>query len=150
MIRCQSSILPLLITVLISINLSGFAQRRPKDKILHAKVFVVTIEQQQIKKKKELPPFEDELTFKSNKFTSKHMRHPDTGGFQQGEYAISKKEELLGETVYHFEAINSNSKGMSLKWEGRVFGNQIEGTAIVSKNGKVKQEFTFSGTLKIK
>lgn len=125
------------------------AQRRPKDKILDKKVFVVTMEHQTTRKKK-LTPFEEELTFRSNKLNSKHMRHPDTGGFQPGEYVITEKEDMLDEMIYQFQAINKNSKGMSLKWEGRIFGDQIEGTATVSKKGKVKQEFDFSGAIKQK
>ena len=78
------------------------------------------------------------------------MRMSDMGGFQMGEYVISEKEEVLGEEVYHFQAINKNAKGMSLKWEGKVFGGQIEGTAIVSKKGKIKEEYAFVGTMKEK
>lgn len=125
------------------------AQRRPKDKLLDRKVFVVTMEYQTTRKKK-LAPFEEELTFRSNKLTSKHMRLSDAGGFQPGEYVITEKEDMLDEMIYQFQAINKNSKGMSLKWAGRIFGDQIEGTATVSKKGKVKQEFNFSGTIKQK
>ena len=78
------------------------------------------------------------------------MRLSDSGGFQPGEYVITKKEEMLGENIYHFQAINKNSKGMSLKWEGKIFGGQIEGVAVVSKKGKVKQEFLFTGFIKQK
>lgn len=131
-------------------GLSAFAQRRPKDKILDKKVFVVTMEEQTDKKKKVMNSFEEELSFRSNKMTPTHMRSPDVWGFQMGEYVISDKKEMVGEEIYHFEAINKNPKGMSLKWEGRVFGGQIEGTAIVSKKGKVKEKYSFSGALKKK
>lgn len=135
--------------MLITVASVVSAQRRPKDKILDRKVFVVLMEHQSSRKKK-AEPFEEELTFKSNKLTSKHMRHPDTGGFQQGEYVITEKQEMLDESIYLFQAINKNSKGMSLKWEGKVFGDQVEGKATVSKNGKIKQEFIFSGEIKQK
>lgn len=104
----------------------------------------------QTDRKKKLEPFEDEITFRSNKLTAKHMRGADAGYFQPGEYVISDKEVMLGEVIYLFEGINKNSKGMSLKWEGKVFGDQIEGTATVSKKGKIKQEFTFTGSIKQK
>jgi hypothetical protein len=128
---------------------TSWGQRRPKDKTLDRKVFVVSMEHQTTKKKK-LSAFEENLTFRSNKVTAKHMRLSDAGGFQPGEYVITKKEDMLGENIYHFQAINKNAKGMSLKWEGRVFGNQIEGVAVVSKKGKVKQEFLFTGAIKQK
>jgi hypothetical protein len=126
------------------------AQRRPKDTVLDKKTFVVSMELQEEKKRNQEEPFEEELSFRSNKLTSKVMRMSDEGGFQMGEYAIGKREVVMDEVIFHFEAINKNSKGLSLKWEGKVFGNQIEGKAIVSKNGKVKEEYVFTGSLKIK
>lgn len=133
------------------INMSSvFAQRRPKDYVLDKKTFVVSMELQEEKKRLQEEPFEEELTFRSNKMTSKIMRMSDEGGFQMGDYAIIKKEELMDETIYHFEAINKNAKDYSLKWEGKVFGDRIEGKAFVSKNGKIKNEYHFSGLLKKK
>lgn len=127
----------------------AFAQKRPKDKLLDRKVFVVTMEEVSDKKKKE-EPFEEELSFRTNKMSTIQMRSADRGGFMMGEYAISKVEKLGEDVVYQFQAINKNQKGMSLKWEGKVLVNQIEGKATVSKNGKIKEEYTFSGALKEK
>lgn len=142
-----------IVTVVVFIALfalPALAQRRPKDKILDRKVFVVTMELQVEKERKKEEPFEEQLTFKSNKMTSLLMRRPDNGGFQMGEYVVNKKEEVMGENIYHFQAINKNAKAMSLKWEGKVLGDQIEGTAIVSKKGKIKEEYVFTGELKKK
>ena len=127
------------------------AQRRPKDRILDRKVFVITMELQgKKKKKKETEPIKSELSFRSNKIGDTYMRHPDNWGFQKGEYGIYEKEKVLDEMRYKFEGINKNSRNMSLKWKGAIFGDKIEGTATVSKKGKVKAEYTFSGTLKQK
>lgn len=123
------------------------AQSRPKDQLLHKKVFVITMERHSEKKNKQEDPFEDELSFRSNKGWSKAMQNASNGGFVRGDYAV-KKEEVLGEKVYKFQIINKNSKGFSLKWDGEVFGDQIKGTATISKKGKVKEEYTFEGTLK--
>lgn len=127
-----------------------YAQRRPKDKVLDRKVFVINLSEVNEKKKKAAEPIESELSFRSNKLVARSMQSPDNGGFQAGEYVIYEKEEVLDEKRYKFEGINKNSKGMSLKWKGSVFGGQIKGTATVSKKGKVKQEYTFSGALKQK
>jgi hypothetical protein len=127
-----------------------FAQRRERDKILDRKVFVVTMELQVEKERNKEDPFEEELSFRTNKMTSKEMRMSNMGGFQMGEYVVNEKKEVVGEEVFHFEAINKNAKDMSLKWEGKVFGNQIEGTAIVSKKGKIKEQYAFKGALKEK
>ena len=140
----------LLIFLAATVSVSG--QRRPKDRILDRKVFTITMELQSTKKKKKKAPepIESELSFRSNKIGDTYMRHPDNWGFQKGEYAIYEKEEVLDEVRYKFEGINKNSKGMSLKWKGSVFGGQIEGSATVSKKGKVKAEYTFIGALKEK
>lgn len=128
---------------------STYAQKRPKDKLLDRAKFVVTMTNQSDKKKTE-EPFEEELSFRNNRMSSRQMRTPDRGSFQMGEYAISKVEKIMDEAVYHFQAINRNPKGMSLKWEGKVMGTQIEGKATVSKKGKIKEEYTFSGEMKEK
>jgi len=141
-----------LLLIFLLASLSVNAQRRPKDKILDRKVFTITMELQiKKKKKKKVPePIESELIFRSNKLGDTYLRHPDNGGFQKGDYVIYKKEPILDEVRYLFEGINKNGKGMSLKWKGSVFGGQIEGTATVSKKGKVKTEYIYSGALKEK
>jgi len=143
----------LLITLLFATAQFGFAQRKPKDRILDKKVFTISmeLESNKKKKKKKTPePITSELTFRSNKLGDTYMRHPDNGGFQKGEYGIYEKEPVLDEVRYKFEGINKNGKGMSLKWKGAVFGGQIEGTATVSKKGKVKEQYVFKGALKEK
>lgn len=124
----------------------GFSQKRPKDRVLDKTEFTINLELQDDKKGKS-EPIEDELSFRSNKAWSKHLQSQANGGFLRGDYAIIKKEEVMGETIYHFQAINKNSKGMSLKWEGKVFGDAIEGIAIVSKKGKIKYQYSFTGTI---
>lgn len=132
-------------------SLDCVAQRRPKDKILDKKVFVINLEPVTEKKKKKIEePIETELSFRSNRVVARHMQGPDAGGFQAGDYVIYEKELVLDEKRYKFEGINKNAKGMSLKWKGSVFGGQIEGTAVISKKGKVKKEYSFKGALKQK
>ena len=146
----SNTMLLLLLMMAGTVSVSN-AQRRPKDRILDRKVFTITLELQKVKKKKrETGPWESELSFRSNKIGDTYMRHPDNGGFQKGEYTIYEKEEILDEMKYMFEGINKNSRNMSLKWKGSIFGGQIEGTATVSKKGKVKTEYTFRGALKEK
>ena len=128
---------------------SAQAQKRPKDKLLDRAKFVVTMSDQSDKKKTQ-EPFEEELSFRNNRMSTKQMRTPDRGGFQMGDYAISKVEKIMDDAVYHFQAINRNQKGMSLKWEGKVLGSRIEGKATVSKKGKVKEVYSFSGEKKEK
>ena len=128
---------------------SAQAQKRPKDKLLDRAKFVVTMSDQSDKKKTQ-EPFEEELSFRNNRMSTKQMRTLDRGSFQMGDYAISKVEKVMDDAVYHFQAINRNPKGMSLKWEGKVLGSRIEGKATVSKKGKVKEVYSFSGEKKEK
>lgn len=140
-----------MVLMLLILSASTYAQRRPKDKILDRKVFVIHLEEVSTKKKKKAAePVESELSFRSNRLVARYMQSPDGGGFQAGDYVIYEKEDVFDEKRYKFEGINKNSKGMSLKWKGSVFGGQIEGTAVISKKGKVKKEYTFSGVLKQK
>lgn len=134
-----------LVCAICMMTLSATAQRKAKDRYLDRKVFVVMMEEQS-DKRKQPEPFEDEITFRSNKMGSRQMQRDE--GFQSGEYIVHDRDTVLEETQFKFEGINKNSKDMSLKWEGSVYGAQIEGTAIISKNGKIKQEFEFTGELK--
>lgn len=138
----------LFISVLVTFLATHYsiAQSRAKDRILDKKQFTISLHLKD--DKRETEPINDQLNFRSNKAWSNHLQSLSNGGFLRGDYAILSKEELLGEYVYHFQIINKNAKGMSLKWDGRYFGDQVEGTAIISKKGKVKEEYTFSGSLK--
>jgi len=131
-------------------TMKATAQRRPKDRILDKKVFVIQLEPLSDKKRKDPEPIGLELSFRSNRIVSRYMQGPDGGGFQAGEYAIYDTDEILGEKRYRFEGINKNAKGESLKWMGTVYGDRIEGTATVSKKGRIKREYTFTGALKQK
>lgn len=132
------------ISILIFLSTAvSLAQKRPKDRYLDRQDFVVTILDISDRKRVDEPVEDDQLHFRSNRMYSDHFQKT---GFLRGAYAV-KKEAFSGEEVLQFEAINKNSKGWSLKWEGTVFADQIEGTAIISKNGKVKQSFSFSGEL---
>lgn len=135
----------LLLLILLFGRNFAFSQSRSKDRALDKKEFSIVLELQEDKKKKQ-EPIEDELSFRSNKAWSRHMQSQSNGGFLRGAYAV-KPEEMMGEKIYHFQIINKNAKGMSLKWEGKVFGDQIEGTATISKKGKIKEEYTFKGSL---
>ncbi|MFC2176383.1 hypothetical protein ACFLR1_05380 [Bacteroidota bacterium] len=131
-----------LLALVISVGTAN-AQRRPKDKILDRNVFIVRMELQSKKKKNEEGVFDDEISFRSGKMGSIQMMRKLS--FQRGEYAIYDIERGSPHSIIKFNGINRNEKGFSLKWKGEVIGRKIEGTAIVSKNGKIKKEYTFSG-----
>ena len=101
-----------------------------------------------LKDKKSMETFEDEMSFRSNKMGSRKMQTDE--GFIKGDYIVTEVIDMDGELIIKFQAINKNAKGFSLKWEGSVFGETIEGKAFVSKKGKLKQEYFFVGELKVR
>lgn len=135
----------LLIILAFLISLSSFAQKKPKDKFLDKKTFWTTMT---LKGKKKMVTFEDEISFRSNKMGSRRMQTDE--GFIKGDYIVAEVIDMDGELVIKFQAINKNSKGLSLKWEGSVFGETVEGKAFVSKKGKLKKEYFFVGELKVR
>ena len=135
----------ILITLIASLAISASAQKKPKDKFLDKKVFWTTMT---LKGKKKMITFEDEMSFRSGKMGSRRMQTDE--GFIKGEYIVTETIDMDGELVIKFQGINKNSKGLSLKWEGSVFGETVEGKAFVSKKGKLKKEYFFVGELKVR
>lgn len=135
--------------LMVLVFTDSLAQKVAKDRILDRKTYRVELVLVDAKKKQE-SVFEEELSFRSGKLSTLALKTTDMGGFVAGDYQIYDTVDMMDEKLYRFEAINKNSKEMSLKFVGTVFGEKIEGTATVSKNGKVKEKYTFSGTLKKK
>lgn len=136
-------------TLSVLVSNAALAQKVAKDRILDRKTFKVELILVDAKKKQE-GVIEEELSFRSGKLSTLKLKSTDLGGFMAGDYQIYETVDMMDEKLYRFEAINKNAKDMSLKFVGTVFGEKIEGTATVSKNGKVKEKYTFSGTLKKK
>lgn len=140
----KRSALVLLLGLLV-FKVFGQSKRPTKDRLLDKKTYYTEI--QEIGKKKTVT-LEDELAFRSGKMGSKLMQIEQ--GFLKGDYIIAKKTDVDGEMILHFEGINKNSKGQSLKWVGQVFGQGISGKATLSKKGKIKKEYEFNGELKVR
>lgn len=117
----------------------------PRDRLLANKVFIITLDPQD-KKGKEPNIDKDELAFRSGKMGSRFMQQKL--GFQPGEYVVHDAKDMDGDLMAPFEGINKNADGLSLKWTGTAFANMIEGKCVISKNGKIKAEYTFKGDLK--
>jgi hypothetical protein len=133
----------LLILLVFSGNM--FAQKKSPDKILANKTYTIEIIQQG--KKGAGDPEADEINFKSDKLTSKLMKTDYE--FNAGAYTVEVDSSASEGASISFESEGKNSGGESLKWTGTVKGEEVEGTAVITnKKGKVKMEFTFTGTLK--
>lgn len=135
----------LLFAIALALNVRGQSKKPPKDRLLDKKTFYTEIQESG---KKKAVSLEDEVGFRSGKMGSKMMQAEL--GFLKGDYIIVNKTDVDGDLILQFEGINKNSKGQSLKWEGQVFGEAISGKATMSKKGKIKKEYEFKGTLKVR
>ena len=120
------------------------AAKTPPDKLLPRKIF--TIELTEKKGKKSGKPESDEISFMSDKFTSKLLKEDK---FMAAPYTATVDSSDAAAKTITFAAEAKNGDDETVKWEGTVTGEEIEGTAVITnKKGKVKKEYTFSGSLK--
>lgn len=124
-----------------------FAQKpkKVKDKLLAGKTFTVEITETTGKKVGKTAT--DEISFKSEKLNSKFMTAENHFPASLYTATVDSTGEVKEIT---FESVETNQDGEELKWEGTVTDLDIEGTAVISKKGKTKKEYSFTGTLKEK
>ena len=139
------------IVCVIALSNSVYAQKKEApekkvpDKLLAGKVFTIELTAQGGKKAAD--PEKDELSFKSDKFTSNLMKTNEQ--FMATPYTAVLDTSNAESKVITFEAESKNSGDEILKWAGTITGEEIEGTAVwTSKKGKIKKEYKFTGTLK--
>jgi hypothetical protein len=122
---------------------TAFAQK--KEKIppgpLDKKTFAV--ERTKDGKKKGTPEKED-LKFASGKFNWTTMV---ADGYKPAAYEATY-DSTANPITCAFTSEAQGDKDMVFKWEGTITGDDIEGTATLTKKGKVKESYAFSGTIK--
>ncbi len=128
---------------------NGIAQKtatpKEKDNLLAGKTFTVELTDKNAKKKDK--PTADEISFKGGKLNSKFMSAENK--FPASVYTAQSDSSSSGNDI-SFSAEGKNPDGEEIKWQGTVSGEAIEGTAVISKKGKTKKEYSFSGNLKTK
>lgn len=139
-----SSLLALSV-VFFSINSICAGQKKEKDKVLASKIY--TIEIYETGGKKASKHEQDEISFKNDKLNSKFISGEYK--FPASPYTVSVDSSSSPHTIT-FESETKNQNEEELKWEGTITGEDIEGTAIISKKGKTKKEYYFLGNLKVK
>ena len=141
----------LVLAALLFAGLNSFAQKKEKkekDKILVGKTYTVDVSE--TGSKKPAKPATDEISFKGGKLNSKYM---STGEhhFAAGEYTIVSVDSAEKYVEITFSSESKDMEGQTIKWDGNVTDEAIEGKAVVtSKKGKVVGEYGFSGTEKEK
>jgi len=120
-------------------------EKKEKDKLLDGKTFIVQLTEQGGKKTPK--PINDELSFKTDKLKSKAMM--EQYKFPAGAYT-AMMDTTSSEKAIIFDCESSTPSEETIHWTGTITDEAIEGTATITKNEKVKKEFAYSGTLKVK
>jgi archaellum component FlaF (FlaF/FlaG flagellin family) len=126
-----------------AVNTKVFAQKKEKDKVLANKIY--TIELTETGGKKHAKPESDEISFKGEKLNSKFM----TSEYKipAAPYTVSVDSSATPKTIT-FQSESKGQDGEELKWDGTITDEAIEGTAVISKKGKTKKDYSFTGSLK--
>lgn len=94
--------------------------------------------------KKKPETVKDDLKFSAGKFQCKSLLEE---GFKPTAYeATTDSSEKPYVTTFTVEAVGE--KELMYKWDGTITEDNIEGTATLTKKGKQKAAYTFTGTLK--
>ncbi len=133
----------ILIGMLAAVSINLFAQKKEKDKVLVNKIY--TIELTETGGKKAGKPVSDEISFKDDKLKSKFMASENK--FPASAYTVSVDSASNPKTIT-FQSDSKNPDGEELKCNGTITDEAIAGTAVISKKGKTKKEYSFSGNLK--
>lgn len=149
----KTSILSLsVLTIAFFVSFNSFAQKKEaapkkqKDKVLVNKTFNVNFSETGAKTPANVS---DEISFKSGKLNSKFMT--TQLHFPAGEYTIVSVDSTEKYVEITFSSESQNPEGETVKVDGNVTDDAIEGSAVItSKKGKKVGEYTFSGNEKEK
>ena len=126
-----------------SISLAGFAQAKKKSPI-DGRIYAITLTEEG---KKKAEPIKDDMTFvAAGKFKSNYLVQAQ---FPQSDYEYEVDSTTTPVSIkFTVEAKNTDEGRFS--WEGTIEGDNISGTAIIRKKGKIIHSYTFTGTHKNK
>jgi len=140
------------LTFLFFISINSFAQKKEaapkkqKDKVLVNRTYTIGITQTGTKSPKQEI---DEISFKSGKLNSKFMT--TQLHFPAGDYTVVSVDSTQKYVEVTFTSETQNPNGETLKWEGTITDDVIEGKmAVTAKKGKTTGEYIFSGNEQVK
>lgn len=124
---------------------SGTAAAQKKEKVppgpLDKKTYTCDVTEDGKKKPETV---KDDLKFASGKFSCKMLM---SEGFQATPYE-AVFDSSASPITCTFTAEATGEKELVFKWEGTITEDGVEGTAVLSKKGKTKKSYTFTGTQK--
>jgi hypothetical protein len=126
---------------LSSINV--FAQAKKTKSPIDGRIYTITLTEEG---KKKADPIKDEASFLAGKFKSNYLVQAE---FMQTDYDY-EIDSTSGKPVYKFTVEAKTDNNERFSWEGTVDGDDVSGTAIIRKKGKIQHSYTFTGTQKNK
>ena len=116
----------------------GQAKKGPLDK----KTYACEVTQDG---KKKAEPVKDDLKFATGKFSCKMLTEE---GYKASPYE-AEADSTVTPPTYTFRCEAAGEKDESFTWEGAIDGEgNISGTATITKKGKTKKSFSYTGVLK--
>lgn len=134
-----------LLLFVCTLSTLGFSQAKKKSPI-DGRIYSITLTEESDKKKKP-EPIKDDMTFIAvGKFKSNYMMQAQ---FPQSEYEFEVDSTTTPVTM-KFTVESKNGDEGRFSWEGTIEGDNVTGTAIIRKKGKIIHSYTFTGTHKNK
>lgn len=132
-----------LLTIITVSSLTSFAQAKKKAP-LSGRIYAIVLMEEG---KKKVEPINDNMSFLAGeKFNTNFMFQAQ---FPQTDY-LYEIDSSSGSPVYKFTVESKNSDEGRFSWEGQVEGDNISGTALIRKKGKIIHTYSFTGTHKNK
>jgi hypothetical protein len=125
----------------------AFAQAEKKKKSpFDGRVYALSIQEEKEGKKKP-DPLREDLTFVPVCKAKCQMMME--AGFAQVDYEY-ETDSTTTPVSYKFTIEAKDADNTRFSWEGTISGDNIEGTAILRKKGKIQHSYNFTGTWKNK
>ncbi|MFL5762904.1 MAG: hypothetical protein ACJ77K_03110 [Bacteroidia bacterium] len=126
---------------------SAFAQAEKKKKSpFDGRIYSITLNEEKEGKKKPDPIKED---FSFQPVCKAKSTTLSNEGFMQTDYDY-EVDSTTTPVTYKFTIEAKDNDNTRFSWEGTLSGDNIEGTAILRKKGKIQHSYNFTGTWKNK
>lgn len=133
----------ILVSIIAISSISAFAQAKKKSPI-DGRIYAITLTEEG---KKKAEPIKDDMTFVAvGKFKSNYMTQAQ---FPQTEYEY-EVDSTASPVAIKFTVEGKDADNGRFSWEGTIEGDNVTGTAIIRKKGKIIHSYTFTGTHKNK
>jgi hypothetical protein len=136
-----------LVSLIALFTTTAFAQAEKKKKSpFDGRIYSITLNEEKEGKKKPDPIKED---FSFQPICKAKSGTLSGEGFMQADYDY-EVDSTTTPVSYKFTIEAKDDNNTRFSWEGTLSGDNIEGTAILRKKGKIQHSYNFTGTWKNK